>query len=117
MCDFFLRQAAVHDFYCEWFLTLLERFDDVVVMVLSGHTHQDSWVDLGPFTQFITPSITPFSFKNPALRVYVTDEKYELLQIDTYVLDLGAANAKVKFEAEHSLSWLTTTKGPRCLGA
>lgn len=95
----------VHDFYCVWFLDLLVKYEDVIVLVLSGHTHQDSWVNVGPFTQFVTPSITPFSFKNPSFRVFVTNELYELVRIDTYYLDLGAANAKGRadWQLEYSL--------------
>jgi hypothetical protein len=62
-------------------------------------------VNVGPFTQFITPSITPFSFKNPAFRLFVTNEMYEPIRVDTYYLDLGKANAngRADWKLEYSL--------------
>jgi hypothetical protein len=83
----------------------VETYQDVIVLVIAGHTHDDSWVNIGPFTQFLTPSITPFSFKNPSLRLFVTNELYEPVRIDTYIMDLGKANAKGRAEwvLEYSL--------------
>jgi sphingomyelin phosphodiesterase len=99
------HNAGIHDFYCETFLDVVHRYADVLALVVSGHTHADSWVDLGPVTQFVTPSITPFSQRNPSFRIFATDEQYELVRIDTYYLDLERANAlgKAEWQLEYSL--------------
>ncbi len=99
------HNGGLHDFYCEAFLDAVDRYSDVIVLVASGHTHADSWVDLGPLTQFVTPSITPFSQRNPSFRVFATNEKYELVKMDTYFLDLGRANTlgKAVWQLEYSL--------------
>ncbi len=99
------HNGGVHDFYCAPFIDVVNRFPDVVVLVVAGHTHQDSWVDLGSFTQFVAPSITPFSKKNPAYRIYATNELNEVVRVDTYYLDLGRANVlgKAEWQLEYSL--------------
>lgn len=86
------HNAGVLDDFCVELLNAVSAYDDVITLVLSGHTHQDSWVSFGPFVQYITPSITPFTAKNAAFRVFTLDSDWHPVQVDTYYFDIGAAN-------------------------
>lgn len=110
--------AGLHDFYCIAFTEAIAPYADIIVAMVAGHTHRDSWVTFTQagvdLVQLIAPSLTPFSFKvcfvsffncsilhlssvvlttnqNPGFRV-LTVTGNTLTSVDTYVADIGAAN-------------------------
>lgn len=76
-----------------------------LVFIVLDDLVQDSWVRVESHTQFVTPSLTPFTNKNPAFRVFATDDRYALVRVDTYFLDLAEANrqGKAAWQLEYSL--------------
>lgn len=59
--------AGVHDFFCAAFAEALAPYADIIVAMVAGHTHRDSWVTFTQsnvdLVQYVTPSLTTFSFK------------------------------------------------------
>ena len=101
-----LHSAGVHDFYCSWVIDLIEEYQDIISLVLAGHTHTDEWVTLNDAAvQYVSPSVTPFSHKNPAFRLFGLTDEWEAVQVQTYYLDLGEANEKgtAEWKLEYTL--------------
>lgn len=99
------HNAGVRDSFCLELISVLSKYTDIIKLVLSGHTHSDSWVSWGNmFTQFITPSVTTFSFRNPTFRLFTLDSEWDLEKVDTYYFDLAEANSgNPQWKLEYSL--------------
>lgn len=100
--------SGIWDYYCLDFAAVVAEFTDIIVLMISGHTHRDSWVTFSALNvslvQYVSPSLTTFSFKNPSYRVYTLEDDV-VAQVDTYITDLSATtngNAPV-WQLEYSL--------------
>jgi len=83
---------------------LMTRFENTVVASFHGHTHNDHFQVYYDETKtratnigFITPSVTSYTDLNPGYRLYEVDsghedETYRVLDTETHILDLKAAN-------------------------
>ena len=90
-----LHEASVHDFYCLWFMDIVAQYNSSIALILAGHTHTDEWVTLGDtHVQYVTPSVTPFSHKNPSFRIFGLTDDWQPSVVHTYYLDLAEANSK-----------------------
>ncbi|GMT05039.1 hypothetical protein PENTCL1PPCAC_27213 [Pristionchus entomophagus] len=101
--DDYCLKGWAHNFY-----DIVNRFENTIAAQFYGHTHNDHfqvyYEDSNPSGRathfnFITPSITTYSFNNPAYRIYTIDGGYEgatytVLDAETYTTDLNDANAK-----------------------
>lgn len=118
-----VRGSGLHDFYCEEFADALRPYADMVVLLVGGHTHHDSWVtftDLGvDLVNYVTPSLTTFSFKvrrffpssshcvslspqNPGMRVFTLVDN-EVTQVDTYYANMGDGTHAPQWLLEYSM--------------
>ncbi|GMT31292.1 hypothetical protein PFISCL1PPCAC_22589, partial [Pristionchus fissidentatus] len=112
--DDYCLKGWAHNFY-----EVVNRFENTIAAQFYGHTHNDHFQvyydDSNPTGRathfnFITPSITTYSFANPAYRIYTIDGGYEgasytVIDAETYTTDLNEANAKdqePKFFLEYS---------------
>ncbi|GMT31295.1 hypothetical protein PFISCL1PPCAC_22592, partial [Pristionchus fissidentatus] len=101
------------------FYEIVNRFENTIAAQFYGHTHYDEfqvyYENSNPAGRpthfnFITPSLTTFSFNNPAYRIYTVDggykeASYTVLDAETYTTDLNEANSKnqePKFFLEYS---------------
>ncbi|GMR31695.1 hypothetical protein PMAYCL1PPCAC_01890, partial [Pristionchus mayeri] len=101
--DDYCLKGWAHNFY-----EIVNRFENTIAAQFYGHTHQDHfqvyYEDSNPTGRpfhfnFISPSITTYSFNNPSYRIYTIDGGYEgasytVLDAETYTTDLDEANAK-----------------------
>ncbi|WKX89130.1 hypothetical protein Q1695_008631 [Nippostrongylus brasiliensis] len=91
------------------FFQIIKRFENTIAQQFYGHTHQDDfqvYYDLDdkmrPFHfNWITPSITTFSYNNPSYRIYTIDggysgATYTVLDADTYYGNVTEANLNNK---------------------
>ncbi|XP_075739218.1 sphingomyelin phosphodiesterase isoform X1 [Rhipicephalus microplus] len=83
------------------FHKIVERFSDTVVGQFYGHTHYDEAIVYyssakrsRPFgLAFVAPSVTTYSFLNPAYRMYDVDSDSKLVtRHETYFMNLTEAN-------------------------
>jgi sphingomyelin phosphodiesterase len=80
---------------------LIDRFEATIAGMFFGHSHSDSFhVNRGVYSdaptrvQFVTPSVTTYTDKNPSFRVYHGDSDSKLVvDYDQYRLNLPKANA------------------------
>ncbi|KAH6927920.1 hypothetical protein HPB50_009963 [Hyalomma asiaticum] len=89
------------DTWSAMFHRIVERFSDTVVGQFYGHTHYDeaivyyTSVDRSrPFgLAFIAPSVTTYTFLNPAYRIYEVDSESKLVtRHETYFMNVTEAN-------------------------
>ncbi|XP_049272499.1 sphingomyelin phosphodiesterase [Rhipicephalus sanguineus] len=89
------------DTWSAMFHRIVERFSDTVVGQFYGHTHYDeaivyySSADRSrPFgLAFVAPSVTTYSFLNPAYRMYDVDSESKLVtRHETYSMNVTEAN-------------------------
>uniref|UniRef100_A0A0K0F4R8 Sphingomyelin phosphodiesterase n=1 Tax=Strongyloides venezuelensis TaxID=75913 RepID=A0A0K0F4R8_STRVS len=87
------------------FYRLVNRFENTIAFLGMGHTHQDHFevyydndTSTGRPTNinWIAPSLTTFSFNNPAYRVYEFDGNYQgstftVLEAETYYTNISEA--------------------------
>uniref|UniRef100_A0A0N5BGI1 Sphingomyelin phosphodiesterase n=1 Tax=Strongyloides papillosus TaxID=174720 RepID=A0A0N5BGI1_STREA len=87
------------------FYRLVNRFENTIAFLGMGHTHQDHfevYYDNDSSTgrptniNWIAPSLTTFSFNNPAYRVYEFDGNYQgstftVLEAETYYTNISEA--------------------------
>lgn len=79
---------------------LIDRFENTIAGMFFGHSHSDSFhVNRGVYShqptgiQFVGPSITTYTYKNPSFRVYTADfDTKQVTDINQYRLNLPAAN-------------------------
>jgi len=80
---------------------LVNRFTNTIIGQFSGHTHYDEIkVNTAYFdkhtatgTQFIAPSVTTYTRKNPSFRIFELDiDNMILLDYKQYIIDLNQAN-------------------------
>jgi hypothetical protein len=103
-----VMSSGLHDFFCADFAKTIAAYEDLIVMMIGGHTHRDSWVTftgLGvDLVQFVTPSLTTFSFK-VAFFLFVCcfvcccDFIIYLIMVGLYcrILGLGFSQSKTMF--------------------
>ncbi|XP_070394579.1 sphingomyelin phosphodiesterase-like [Dermacentor albipictus] len=89
------------DTWSAMFHRIVERFSSTVVGQFYGHTHYDeaivyySSVDRSrPFgLAFVAPSVTTYTFLNPAYRIYEVDSESKLVtRHETYTMNVTEAN-------------------------
>ncbi|XP_049528874.1 sphingomyelin phosphodiesterase [Dermacentor silvarum] len=89
------------DTWSAMFHRIVERFSSTVVGQFYGHTHYDeaivyySSVDRSrPFgVAFVAPSVTTYTFLNPAYRIYEVDSESKLVtRHETYCMNVTEAN-------------------------
>lgn len=79
---------------------LIDRFENTIAGMFFGHSHSDSFhINRGVYTnlptkvQFVSPSITTYTDKNPSFRLYEADTDTKLVtNIYQYRVDLPKAN-------------------------
>lgn len=100
--------AGILDDYCGPLVKILDSYDDIVFLILSGHTHDASHVILTPqLVQYVTPSVTTFSSRNPSVRVFVVDAaSWEVERVDTYIVDIS----KTSVRSYSSCSFVVSTQ-------
>ncbi|GMR39737.1 hypothetical protein PMAYCL1PPCAC_09932, partial [Pristionchus mayeri] len=95
--DNYCIKGWAHNFY-----EIVNRFENTITAQFYGHTHYDHFEvyydESNPAGRpthfnFITPSLTTYSYVNPAYRIYTIDGGYEgasytVLDTETYVTDL-----------------------------
>lgn len=95
--------------YSTQFWNIVYEYHSSIVAMLFGHTHEDSFqVFLDPSTNsipiamgYISPSVTPYTEKNPSFRVYSYDRStFEILDYTQYYTNLTANNLA------DSVTWL-----------
>ncbi|CAJ0945272.1 unnamed protein product, partial [Mesorhabditis belari] len=88
------------------FYDIVNRFEGTIAAMFYGHTHKDDFNvfyengdPTGRPTHFtwIAPSLTTYSYLNPAYRIYTIDgaytgSSYTVLEAETYWADVAAAN-------------------------
>ncbi|KAK2154067.1 hypothetical protein LSH36_278g06059 [Paralvinella palmiformis] len=80
-----------------WWEEVILEYSDVIIMHLSGHSHQDAFhLYLDPFTyearaiNYVAPSATSNYYVNPSFRIYFLDSTtYELLNFENYYMQLN----------------------------
>jgi len=92
---------------------LIDRFENTIAGMFFGHSHSDSFhvnraVDsnLPTGIQFVGPSVTTYTDKNPSFRVYSADfDTKQVTNIWQYRLNLPAANANPDASPVFSLAY------------
>jgi len=80
------------------FYEIINRYSDTIVAQFYGHTHTDEFqlfysTDRVPLNvAYIAPSITPYYGLNPSYRIYDVSHSGEVLDHQTWILDLEEAN-------------------------
>lgn len=82
------------------FIQLILRHSDVVVGIISGHTHSDEFRILADdkssaaVPMYILPSLPPYNpDTNPAVRLFLTDDStHQLVDYRQWTMDLAASN-------------------------
>jgi len=87
---------------------IINRYENTVVGQFFGHTHSDQFImfyENGNFSgrptnvMYVAPSVTTFSWRMPTYRVYTVDSiSFEVLETETYMLNLTEANLTNKTE-------------------
>lgn len=114
-------QAWLHNF-----IRIVDRYQEIILAQFYGHTHRDEFRLLySPTddtkvigTEFIGPSLTPFTENNPAYRVYHMNQQGYLLDHETFFFNLTEANqagGEPRWQREYSAAedLNVTTLGPR----
>lgn len=96
---------AVLDHWKQMYYELYTKYSDILLFILSGHTHNDEYRTLGSFNgdvfnasnayavQFIDGSITTYDGRNPCFRMYEYDRvRNEILNIYHYRMDIQQSN-------------------------
>jgi sphingomyelin phosphodiesterase len=100
------------------YYSLINRFENTIAAQFFGHTHNDHFYmyfdDANPknrptHTAFVAPSLTTYSYLNPAYRVYTIDGNYPgssftVLDEENYWANLTEVNAndKLEFKLEYN---------------
>ncbi|CAJ0945193.1 unnamed protein product, partial [Mesorhabditis belari] len=96
------------------FYNIVNRFEGTITAMFYGHTHNDQFNvfyengdPTGRPTHFtwIAPSLTTYSYLNPAYRIYTVDgayngSSYTVLNAETYITNLAKANNQ-----QNDLTW------------
>ena len=96
---------------------VLERFKDTITTSLSAHTHNDEFTfykdsqGKNYLLEFISPSLTTYTDKNPGYRVYNFSNRGEVLDYQQYnfnidVYNIFASQGNFTFEFDLSYSFL-----------
>ncbi len=92
------------------FQTIVNRFGEIIVGQLYGHTHQDSFKifrdgDKPTSVAYTTPSATAWTDQNPSVRLYKYDKtSFQLLDMLTFYSNMTQANleGKMTWQLEYS---------------
>ena len=89
------------DSYEEPLWNLVDQFQDTIVSLYFGHSHQDSFFVMKDFDTntepvaiaYVAPSVTTYKNKNPAFRVCEYNRTtFEMINYHQYILNLTDAN-------------------------
>jgi sphingomyelin phosphodiesterase acid-like 3 len=99
------------DIYLDQFQALVRNYGDLVKIGVAGHTHMDEFrvlanADPSKTVAFrITPAISPIYKNNPAFSILKYNIKTgDILDIDTYYLDLAKSVQPQRWNNEYSFS-------------
>uniref|UniRef100_A0AC35U2V0 Sphingomyelin phosphodiesterase n=1 Tax=Rhabditophanes sp. KR3021 TaxID=114890 RepID=A0AC35U2V0_9BILA len=113
------------------FYKIVNRFENTISAIFTGHTHNDHFevfYDEADDTKrptnviWIAPSLTTYSFSNPAYRVYTIDGDYDdssftVLEAQTYFTELEKHKTKAdkldwKLEYTHTIDYAMPDLSP-----
>lgn len=92
-----LRSIVLISTYAPSYLDIIRKYQSIISIQLFGHTHDDQFeiiYEANNSTQnpvsisYLTPSVTPFTHRNPAVRVYEFDSEYNLIDYVQYYSNL-----------------------------
>jgi len=84
--------------YAIEYVKIVNRFQNIVVGQFYGHTHDDQFEvmtdESGDPTGviYIAPSVTTFTYHNPAFRIYDYDQQFQMLDYHQFIANLTLAN-------------------------
>ena len=93
------------------FNEIINRYADTVTGQFYGHTHvdefqlfySDSWAKLPTNVAYIAPSVTPYHGTNPSYRLYTVAVSGEMLDHQTFIMDIDEANKSPEKEPDWPL--------------
>eukprot|EP00118_Oscarella_pearsei_P010009 m.59311 g.59311 ORF g.59311 m.59311 type:complete len:554 (+) comp34881_c0_seq1:24-1685(+) len=99
--------------YGDFYVPLIQKYKDVVVAQLFGHTHRDQFQvvhgDNGADpvgVVLISPPVTTFVDVNPSFRIYLMDpETFELVDYEQYHINLTEANRLAALNRTDEVKW------------
>ena len=89
--------------YSTQYWKIIDEYNEIIIAQFFGHTHEDSFQIYMDYATnsvpisiaFISPSVTPYTEKNPSFRVYSYDKtSFEILDYDQFIVNLTEANTK-----------------------
>lgn len=98
------------DCYEAWqrnYIQIIDRFSHIVRNAFNGHTHNEELAilynndDTPVGVNYISGSLTTFSYLNPTYKIMTMDETGDLLDYEMYYLDMDDSNRY------HQLTWRT----------
>lgn len=92
---------------------LIDRFENTVAGLFFGHSHSDSFhINRGVYSnaptavQFVTPSVTTYTDKNPSFRLYTGDtDTKQVVDYHQYRLNLPNANQNPTVSPVYDLAY------------
>jgi sphingomyelin phosphodiesterase len=103
---------------------MISEFEDIVIASFFGHTHHEHFelvfssqkrsekqnkLNIPILVSYITPSITPQTNINPSFkRFYYDKNTFQILNSETFTVDLTKANQEGKIEWKKQFSCLET---------
>ena len=92
---------------------LIDRFENIIAGMFFGHSHEDTFhINRGVYNnnptriQFVSPSITTYTDKNPSFRIYTADNDTKLVtDYSQYRVDLPKANLNPSAPPQFELAY------------
>lgn len=91
--------------YNQIFLNIISRYSSVIQAMITSHTHDDELIICHNILDVFAPSISPTHYNNPAFKDFTYDDNFNLIDNQTYYLDLQKKNAKWQFEYDFDQSY------------